>query len=122
MNFGATLLSSGEAKRGLDYIERSRPLFEAGDGFDFRQGLGWYWILKAELALAGLTPIEAEGQLGTLDTALQILLPIENWAGVARAYALRARVHESQGRDEAASADRKLQAEYQARDEGDKKE
>jgi len=122
MNLGATLLSSGEADRGLDYIERSRPLFEAGEGFDFKQGLGWYWILKAELAMAGLTLAEPEDQLAALDTALEILLPIENWAGIARAYGLRSRVQESQGRDAAASADRKLQAEYQALDQGNKNE
>lgn len=122
MNFGVTLLSSGEAAKGLDYIERSRPLFEAGDGFDFKQGLGWYWILKAELSLAGLTPAEPEDQLAALDTALETLLPIENWAGIARAYALRARIHESLGRDAAAAADRKRQAEYQTLDEDDKYE
>ena len=122
MNFGATLLTSGEVAKGLDSIERSRPLFEAGEGFDFEQGLGWYWILKAELGMVGLTAAGPEDQLGYLDTALEILLPIENWAGVARAYELRARVHESQGRDAAAATDRKHQSEYQALDEGGKKE
>jgi tetratricopeptide (TPR) repeat protein len=122
MNFGATLLASGETERGLDLIETSRPLFEAGDSFDFKQGLGWYWILQAELALAGLVPLEPKEQLGATDRALEILVPIENWAGVARAYALRARIHQSQGHEEAAAADLERQAEYQARDQGDSKE
>lgn len=118
MNFGTTLLVSGEAERGLALIEQSRPLFEAGDGFDFRQGLGWYWILQTELALAGMKPLEPKDQLGAADRALEILLPIENWAGVARAYALRSRIHQSQGREDASAADLERQAEYQARDQG----
>jgi tetratricopeptide (TPR) repeat protein len=122
MNFGATLLANGEAERGLALIETSRPLFEAGDGFDFKQGLGWYWILQTELALVGLVPLEPNEQLRATDRALEILLPIENWAGVARAYALRARIHQSQGLEEAAAADLERQAEYQARDQGDSKE
>lgn len=115
MNFGATLLATGDVARGLDYVEQARPLFEQGDTFDHKQGLGWYWILRAELALAGLTEDEPESILGFTDTALEILEPIENWAGVARAYGLRAKVHESKGRADAASADRSRQAEYQAR-------
>jgi len=121
MNFGATLLASGEAERGLTLIERSKPLFEGGDGFDYKQGLGWYWILQTELALAGLKPLEPKDQLAAADRALEILMPIENWAGVARAYELRARVHQSQGSEAAAAADLERQAEYQARNPADSK-
>ena len=113
-NFGATLLAGGQVERGLNYIEQSRPIFEKGESYDHKQGLGWYWILKAELALAGLTKEEPKELLGYLDTALGILEPIENWSGLARAYGLRAKVHESQGHADAAAADRKLQSEYQA--------
>ena len=118
MNFGTTLLTSGEAERGLALIERSRPLFELGDGFDFKQGLGWYWILQTELALAGLKSLEPEDQLAAADQALEILMPIENWAGVARAFALRVRINQSLGREEAAAFDAERQEEYQARDQG----
>lgn len=115
MNFGTTLLIGGQVEKGLAYIEQSRPIFEKGDSFDHKQGLGWYWILQVELGLAGLVEAEPQNLMGFLDTALEILKPIENWAGVARAYGLRAKIHESQGRTEMAAADRKLQAEYQAR-------
>jgi tetratricopeptide (TPR) repeat protein len=115
MNFGTTLLTGGQVEKGLAYIEQSRPIFEKGESFDHRQGLGWYWILQAELGLAGLTKEEPQNILGFLDTALEILEPIENWAGVARVYGLRAKVHESQGRTDTAAADRKLQAEFQFR-------
>lgn len=115
MNFGATLLTGGQVEKGLTYIEQSRPIFEQGGSFDHKQGLGWYWILQAELGLAGLSREEPQSLLRFLDTALGILEPIENWAGVSRAYGLRARVHESQGRADAAAADRDLQVEYQTR-------
>jgi tetratricopeptide (TPR) repeat protein len=121
MNFGATLLASGQVEKGLDSVEQSRPLFEQGETYDHKQGLGWYWILRTELALAGLDEAKPESLLGLADTALAILEPIENWAGVARAYELRARVHESQGRADAASADRSRAAEYKAR-VGEKRE
>jgi tetratricopeptide (TPR) repeat protein len=115
MNYGTTLLTGGQVEKGLIYIEKSRPLFEKGEDSDYKQGLGWYWILKAELGLAGLTEEKPQDILGYIDAALKILEPIENWTGMARAYGLRAKVNESQGLTEAAVADRKDQAKYQAR-------
>ncbi len=115
MNFGTTLLTGGQAEKGLAYIEQSRPIFEKGESFDHKQGLGWYWILQAELGLAGIVEAEPKNLLSFLDTSLEILEPIQNWTGVARAYGLRAKVHESLGRMGLAAADRKLQTEYQAR-------
>jgi tetratricopeptide (TPR) repeat protein len=122
MNFGTTLLMSGEAERGLSLIEKSKPLFEAGDDFDSKQGLGWYWILQTELALAGLKPLDPKDQLAAADRALEILMPIENWAGVARAYGLRARIHQSQGNEAEAAADLERQVEYQGRDQAGSKQ
>ena len=115
MNFGTTLLTGGQVEKGLAYIEQSRPIFKKGESFDHKQGLGWYWILQTELCLPGIAEAEPKNLLSFLDTALEILEPIQNWTGVARAYGLRAKVHESQGRTGLAAADRKLQAEYQAR-------
>lgn len=115
MNFGTTLLMGGQVENGLTYIEQSRPIFEKGESFDHKQGIGWYWILKAELGLAGLVETEQNEVLNFINMACEILKPIENWAGVARAYGLRAKVYELQGHTEAAEADRKLQAEYEAR-------
>lgn len=115
MSFGATLLAGGQVEKGFSYIEQSRPIFENGTSFDHKQGLGWYWILKAELGLSGLIKVEPLDLQSSLDTALEILEPIENWAGVARAYELRAKVNESQGRADAAATDRKLHAKYKDR-------
>ena len=119
MNFGTTLLTGGQVEKGLAYIEQSRPIFEKGESFDHKQGLGWYWILQAELGLAGIVDAEPKDLLSMLNTALEILEPIQNWTGVARSYGLRTKVLESQGRTGLAAADRKLQAEYQARVDGD---
>ena len=115
MNFGTTLLTGGQVEKGLSYIEQSRPIFENGTSFDHKQGLGWYWILKAELGLVGLIKAEPQDLQGFLDTALETLKPIENWAGVARAYELRAKVNETLGRADAAANDRKLHLKYKAR-------
>jgi len=115
MNFGTTLLMGGQVEKGLTYIGQSRPIFEKGKSFNHKQGIGWYWILQAELGLAGLVEVKPNEVLNFLNTACEILKPIENWAGMARAYGLRARVHELQGHTEAAEADRNLQAEYEAK-------
>lgn len=114
MSFGATLLAGGQVEKGLSYMDQSRPIFEKGTHYDHKQGLGWYWILKAELGLAGLTRVEPQDLQGYLGTALEILEPIKNWAGVARAYELRAKVNDSQGCADAAAADRKLHAKYKS--------
>jgi len=61
MSYGATLITTGEKERGLNLMEESRQLFEQRTSYDFQQGLGWYWILQADLAQAGITstkPIE----------------------------------------------------------------
>ena len=51
-----------------------------------------------------------------LDTrALEILMPIENWPGVARAYAARATVYEKLGNDAEAAKDRQEQKEYESK-------
>ena len=45
--------------------------------------------------------------------SLAILNPIENWPGVARAFAARAKAHESIGNEDEAAGDRKEQQYYE---------
>jgi len=47
--------------------------------------------------------------------ALDILLPIENWPGVARAYAARATVYEKLGNEPLSSKDRQKQKEAETK-------
>lgn len=113
-SLATTLLASGERERGQAHLERARELFSAHEGADFRQGLGWYWIIRADLARAGLLSATPAEVIGFSETALHTLLPLDNWAGVARAYAALA--HGLEGADDpaAAAGARALQARYDA--------
>lgn len=113
MSYGANRIVRGEVEQGLAFIEEARSLFESGDGYDHKQGLGWYWILRADLGNAGILPGEVSEVVDAAGQALAILLPLENWPGVARAYAARAQAHEALGDSNAAAADREAQSRYE---------
>ena len=119
MSNGTNLIVNGACKQGLKLIEEARELFERGDSNDHRQGLGWYWILQADLANAGLVERDPHEVIEMANHALVSLEPIENWPGVARAYASRAKAHERLGNVEQAARDRQLETEYEGRIEPD---
>jgi tetratricopeptide (TPR) repeat protein len=109
MSNGTNLIVNGEIGRGLKLLDEARGRFENGDSFDHKQGLGWYWILQADLANAGMVKREP-GEVKEIAThALDILKPIENWPGVARGYAARAKAYEKLGNEEQAQKDRQEQ-------------
>jgi len=109
MSNGTNFIVSGEISQGLGLIDEARRLFERGDSYDHKQGLGWYWVLQADLANAGLVKKEPAEVIAIATRALDILKPIENWPGVARAYAARAKAHEKLGDDDEAAKDRQEQ-------------
>jgi tetratricopeptide (TPR) repeat protein len=109
MSNGTNLIVSGEINKGLGLIGEARKLFENGDSYDHKQGLGWYWVLQADLAIAGLVKTEPAEVIQIATRALDILKPIENWPGVARAYAARAKAHEKLGDEDEAAKDRQEQ-------------
>lgn len=113
MSHGTSLLASGEVEKGLKFIDKARPLFEKGTTYDHKQGLGWYWILKADLMNAEITVGTPYEVVTACDEALSVLLPIRNWPGVARAYEARAKAYERQGEHEKAAVDRKAQVIYE---------
>jgi len=115
MSYGTTLIGQGNLDGGMPSIEEARHHFESGDSYDHRQGLGWYWILRADIANAGLQEIDPTEVLAFADNAIAILEPIENWPGVSRAYAARAVAHESLADPAAADADRENQGTYSQR-------
>lgn len=112
LSYGATLIFSGDVEPGLDYLEEGRQVFSRGDSPDLRQGLGWYWILRADLANARVTGGGAAEALEATSQALSLLEAIENWAGIERAWAARAIACESLG--DAAGAERARQAQAAA--------
>jgi tetratricopeptide (TPR) repeat protein len=111
---GTNHVVAGEIERGLALLEEARVLFESGHSDDHRQGLGWYWILQADLANAGIVGKDPSEVLGIASRALQILAPIENWPGVARAYVARAKAHDRMGKENAAARDRQKQRHYES--------
>jgi tetratricopeptide (TPR) repeat protein len=115
MSLGTTLIAQGDLDRGLPAVEEARHHFENGDSYDHYQGLGWYWVLRADIANAGLQHIDPIEVLTYTDKAIKILGPIENWPGVSRAYAARAVAHETLGDTVAASEDRVNQEKYSQR-------
>ncbi len=115
MSNGTNRIITGEAKKGLEMIERAREIFEGGESYDHQQGIGWYWILQADLANAGIIEREPVEILEIAGRALMILKPIENWPGVARAYAARVEAHERMGNEEDAVGDRKQQQYHQSK-------
>ncbi|MEA3325802.1 MAG: hypothetical protein U9R53_00570 [Chloroflexota bacterium] len=119
MSNGSNYIVTGDVGKGLDLIEESRKLFEGGKSHDHKQGLGWYWILQADLATAGLIQRKPSEIIEITDQILEILEPIENWPGVARAYAARAKAHENMGKEEKAEEDRKKQQYYERKVEAE---
>jgi hypothetical protein len=78
MSNGTNYIVTGDAGTGLDLVEESRRIFESGKSYDHQQGLGWYWILQADLANAGLVQKKGSEILGITRKILEILEPIEN--------------------------------------------
>jgi len=120
MSSGTNLIVAGRIEPGLKLLDDARELFEKGESDDHRQGLGWYWILQADLSNAWLVEREPTEVIIIATHALDILTPIENWPGVARAYAARAIAHQKLGNEEEAAKDRQEQMIYESKVKPDK--
>jgi len=121
MSNGTNHILAGGTSKGLELIEEARGLFENGDSYDHQQGLGWYWILQADLANAGIIERELTEVIEITGRTLEILKPIENWTGVARAYGARAKAQEKMGNENEAAEDRKEQQYYESKVEMEEK-
>lgn len=121
MSNGTNLLVSGKMDEGLKLLDGARQVFEKGKSYDHKQGLGWYWILQADLANAGLVAKEPTEVIDIATRALEILTPIENWPGVARGYVARATARQKLGDEEGAAKDRQEQENYERKIEAEDK-
>lgn len=101
-SLGGTCLANGELERGLKLLDDSKGMFEHGDGEDFQQGLGWWYIIQADIRNNGMVPDSPEATLALANQALEILRPLKNWPGVARAHAARAKVYDQLNNEEQA--------------------
>jgi tetratricopeptide (TPR) repeat protein len=109
MSTGTNLIVNGDIERGLTLLDEAREIFERGDSYDHKQGLGWYWILQADLANTGLVKKGPDEVIEIATRTLAILNTIENWPGVARGYAARAKAYEMLGNEAEAAKDRQDQ-------------
>lgn len=112
MSNGTNLIVAGKMDQGLNLLDNAQQVFAKGDSYDHKQGLGWFWILQADLANAGLVEKEPAEVIEFATRALEILAPIENWPGVARGYAARSIAREKLGDMEGAEKDRQAQKVY----------
>jgi len=101
-SLGASCLANGEIERGLKFLADSKPMFEHGEDVDHRQGLGWWHLIQADIRHAGIVADPPEAALEAANTALEILRPLENWPGIVRAHAARAKAYERLGDEESA--------------------
>ncbi len=101
-SLGTTCLVNGQPERGLQLIEQSKPMFEHVAEPEYQQGLGWWYIVQADLSAAGLVPTSAAYALECAQTALSLLRPLNNWPGIARAHAARAQAYDRLGDEPAA--------------------
>jgi len=101
-SLGASCLANREIERGVKFLNDSRPMFEHQEDDEHRQGLGWWYIIQADIGNAGIVPQAPGETLQHAEAALEILRPLENWPGVVRAHAARAKAHERLGDVEAA--------------------
>ncbi len=111
---GTNHLIAGGTEKGLKLIEKARDLFEVGESYDHKQGFGWYWILLADLTNAGLIEKEPSEVIEFASRAIEILKPIENWPGVARAFGARAKAYEKIDKTDDAERDQKEQKHYES--------
>jgi tetratricopeptide (TPR) repeat protein len=108
-SLGATCLASGRIERGLKLMDDARPMFEYRDDDDHRQGLGWWYIIQADIRNAGIVSDSPQAVLALADKALDVLRPLKNWPGLARAHAARALAFEELGDPESARLARAAQ-------------
>ena len=66
-SLGSTCLANGEIERGLKLLGDARPMFEHGDDAEHRQGLGWWYIIQADIGNSGLIVASPEQTLEAAD-------------------------------------------------------
>ena len=105
-SLGSTCVATGDAARGFKLLDDSKAMFEHGSDNEHRQGLGWWYVIQADLSNANLASTSAEYALECAREALAILRPLENWPGIARAHGARAAAYERMGDKKAANVAR----------------
>ncbi|WP_053364818.1 hypothetical protein [Bacillus sp. FJAT-27245] len=104
---GINLLSSRQIEDGLSFLNEAKDAFEKGESADHRQGVGWYWLILADLGNKGMIPAENNETIEYATKAIAILEDIGNLPGIARAYEARSIAYKNKGDDDRAEEDQK---------------
>lgn len=104
---GINLLSSRQIEDGLSRLKEAKDAFEKGESADHKQGVGWYWIILADLGNKGMIPAGNDEIIEYATKAIAILTEIGNLPGIARAYEARAIAYNNKGGDSQAEEDYK---------------
>ena len=112
VSYGTTCVTQGKKEIGLASLDEARELFSKGDSPDHKKGLGWFWIIQADMIIARILPGGDENIIEACTKALGLLEPINNRQGIKRAYEVRSNAYERLGEKDKAIADRQSQANY----------
>lgn len=102
---GVNLLSNRQIEEGLYLLMKAKNSFEEGNTSDHKQGIGWYWIIQADLGNKGLIKVSNDEIINNASKAIAILTQIQNIPGVERAYQARSIAYKNMGDYENAKAD-----------------
>jgi tetratricopeptide (TPR) repeat protein len=103
---GINLLSNRQMEEGLHLLIEAKKSFEEGDSIDHKQGVGWYWIILADLGNKKLINVTSEEIIHFASEAIDILTEIQNAPGISRAYQARAIAYQNIGNNEKAEDDK----------------
>ncbi len=113
MSYSIACYKAQDIEQGSQYMDEARQAFSQSDAYEYQQGLGWTWIIAADLINAGLLPGGPAEILPAATRALDILLPLDNYPGIARAYAVRAKAYTKLGRTDESASDQQNQAKFE---------
>jgi hypothetical protein len=102
---GINLLSNRNMEEGLALLNVAKKSFEAGDTPEHQQGLGWYWIILADLANKKMIEASNDEVIYFASQAIDILTPLRNLQGISRAYQARSIAYQNLGESEKAEDD-----------------
>ena len=108
-------LFNNEVERGMLFLEEAWLLLDGGQSAQHQNALGKYWTIYARSVNQGILEGTQDDALNAADTALNYLLPTENWEDAAHAYGIRAGIFEALGDYDAATADRNEQSRIKRR-------
>lgn len=104
---GINLLSNRQIEEGLSLLLEAKKSFQEGNTSDHKQGVGWYWIILADLGNKGLINVSNEDIINYASKAIAILTKIQNIPGISRAYEARSIAYKNSGDYEKAEDDLK---------------